>query len=255
MRNRTRFTVRTAAMLIGVPATVAVTAAGARGSVPPPGTGLAAGAVSGREAAPAASAHCHFQPHFPARVPVGQDVVGVVGRLTITGTGCAHYYDVSTRLIHETDDHGYSWTTPYTTDSEVISAATLRPGRYRTTGWSCIAENANNQPLTCVVGTASSLIKFAAQAHLTGHRSGRTITFHARARKYEAYTGFVGMTDVVQIQRLIPRTHTWRTVHRAKAGAKAGYTWRYVRRAPATYRAVAAPTAATFSATSAPIKR
>src|SRR5262249_17464286 len=61
---------------------------------------------------PERSVQCIYTPHLPARISIGQQVVGYRARLSIEGKSCRLHYLVGTDLIHITDQHGLSWRNP-----------------------------------------------------------------------------------------------------------------------------------------------
>lgn len=201
---------------------------------------------------------CRFQPHFPARFALSVAEGQMLGHLTVTGgRDCEHSSRVGVTLARANNHIDFAWASgsppnnPHW-DTAIVFVQDLIPGRHAapvTTDCSVSAPDGSN--LSCLVGAASSLVKFAGRARLSANRNGRTITFHARALRF-GVGGFTRETDVVTIQRL--DSGTWRTIHRATA-RKGSYTWSYRHRAPASYRALAAPTAKAFRGTSRTIKR
>lgn len=205
--------------------------------------------VLGPSAPALAAPQCIFTPQLPARISVGQDVVGMTAKIRVQGSGCAQDMDVDTQLVHSTDSFYLMWdsTKP---DVESVYAYEIVPGIYRTTASTCYAYDSDYNELSCTVKPASTEIKFAGHAALRVSRDGARVTFHALAARYDDFAGSKRMTDKVSIQRL--SRGTWRTIHTAiaKAGEKRGYSWTYRHRSKAKYRAVSAETSAAFAGTS-----
>jgi hypothetical protein len=197
-----------------------------------------------------ATAQCVFTPKPPARISIGQSVVGMTTRLAVNDPDCATDFDASTQLVHGTDSYYLMWDTSKP-DVESVYADEIVPGTYRTTANDCSAYDADYNELSCSLTNASTVIKFASRTTVTIRRTGATVTFAVRSKRYSDYYGFAGAVAPVAIQRY--GNGAWHTIHTATTTRSKGASWSYRRAGSAKYRAITAETNAAFSSTSATI--
>ena len=217
----------------------------------------AAGLVmAGESTAAATSVQCLYTPKLPAKVSVGQTVVGMRVPVTITakaGAACGANFDASVSLVHGNDSYLLAWDNADRTDRESVYAFEIVPGTYRTAGDSdCLSLTANYENrYSCAVASAHTVIKFAGRVGLAAKRlTGKNkhkVKFSVHARRYSDY-GKGYLTDTVRIQRY--SGGKWHTIHKATAHGAKGYTWTYTKKAKAKYRAVSSETAKSFAGTS-----
>lgn len=202
--------------------------------------------------ASARAAQCVYTPHFPSRVKVGQNVVGLTGRIRISGSGCASDFDANTQLVRGTDSYMFDWDSR-NPDHESVYDWEVKPGRYRTAASDCYAFDNNFNERSCTVRSASTVIKFASRALLQATRHKSVLTFHAIAKQYYEFDGYKGTAQPVAIQRLV--NGRWRRIHLATTSKKSGYTWTCRHRARARYRAITLETSRAFGDVSPAVRR
>lgn len=200
-----------------------------------------------------AAAQCVFTPKPPARISVGQTVVGMTTPLAASNPACKSDFDASTQLVHGTDSYYLMWYNA-NPDVESVYASEIVPGIYRTTANYCDAMNdATYATYSCAIANASTVIKFASRTTWTVSRRSATVTFVVHSKRYFDYTGFAGVIAPIAIQRY--GNGAWHTIHTARTTRSTGAAWSYRHAARAKYRAVTAETGLAFASYSATVTR
>jgi hypothetical protein len=199
-----------------------------------------------------AAAQCVFTPKPPARITIGQDVVGMRTPLRVNRSMCAPNMSVDTELVHGTDSYMLMWDN-LQPDVESVYAWEIVPGTYRTTANDCSAYDNNFNDYSCSVTNASTVIKFASRTSLSVQRGGSTVGFAVRSKRYSDFNGFAGAATPIRIQRY--GNGAWHTIRSATTSRAGRTSWSYRHSGRAKYRAVTPESAKAFASTSTSINK